>query len=224
MNALATCRSGGTRAPEVAHDRPPRRYPGAQTERLTLRAPQASDFEVFAPFVMSDRARYIGGGADKDIGHAWRTLAVLSGHWHLRGFGTFVAVSKASGQPIGSMGPWFPGDWPEEELGWTIWTEAAEGRGYAFEAVTALRRHAYDDARLDHCRLLHRPENGRSQALAERLGCRLDTGARAPERDNPSRSGATPPGRTPHDHSHRHRVCTGDVQGVRAPTPPEARP
>jgi chorismate mutase len=64
--------------------------PVLTTERLTLRAPQASDFEVFAPFVMSDRARYIGGGADKDIGHAWRVLAILSGHWHLRGFGTFV--------------------------------------------------------------------------------------------------------------------------------------
>jgi RimJ/RimL family protein N-acetyltransferase len=72
--------------------------PVLTTERLTLRAPQASDFEVFAPFVTSDRARYIGGGADKDIGHAWRVLAILSGHWHLRGFGTFVAEDRATGQ------------------------------------------------------------------------------------------------------------------------------
>jgi small subunit ribosomal protein S16 len=117
--------------------------PVLQTERLTLRAPQAADFEGLAPFVMSDRARFVGGGADKDIGHAWRTLAILSGHWHLRGSAP-SSPSRNSGQPIGSMGPWFPGDWPEQELGWTIWTEAAEGRGYAFEAVTALRRHAYD--------------------------------------------------------------------------------
>jgi hypothetical protein len=57
----------------AAHDRPLENTPVLTTERLTLRAPQASDFEVFAPFVMSDRARYIGGGADKDIGHAWRS-------------------------------------------------------------------------------------------------------------------------------------------------------
>jgi RimJ/RimL family protein N-acetyltransferase len=159
--------------------------PVLTTERLTLRAPQASDFEVFAPFVTSDRARYIGGGADKDTGHAWRMLAVLSGHWHLRGFGTFVAVDRATGQPLGSMGPWFPGDWPEEELGWTIWTEAAEGKGYAFEAVTALRRYTYGTLGWTTAVSYIDPSNGRSRALAERLGCRIDTGARAPARDNP---------------------------------------
>jgi RimJ/RimL family protein N-acetyltransferase len=158
--------------------------PVLQTERLTLRAPQAADFEGLAPFIMSDRARFVGGGADKDIGHAWRTLAILSGHWHLRGYGTFIAVSKASGQPIGSVGPWFPGDWPEQELGWTIWTEAAEGRGYAFEAVTAVRRHAYDALGWSTAVSYIDPENGRSQALARRLGCTLDTDAPRPERDN----------------------------------------
>jgi RimJ/RimL family protein N-acetyltransferase len=158
--------------------------PVLETERLILRAPQASDFEVFAPFVMSDRARYIGGGADKDIGHAWRVLAILSGHWHLRGFGTFVAEDKATGQPTGSMGPWFPGDWPEQELGWTIWTEAAEGQGYAFEAVTALRYHVYADLGWTTAVSYIDPANTRSRALAERLGCTFDADAAIPDRDN----------------------------------------
>jgi RimJ/RimL family protein N-acetyltransferase len=159
--------------------------PVLETERLILRAPQASDFEVFAPFVMSDRAGYIGGGADKDIGHAWRVLAILSGHWHLRGFGTFVAEEKATGLPIGSMGPWFPGDWPEQELGWTIWTQAAEGQGYAFEAVKTIRRHAYADLGWRTAVSYIDPTNTRSQALAQRLGCRLDADATPPQRDNP---------------------------------------
>jgi len=158
--------------------------PVLETERLILRAPLASDFEVFAPFVMSDRARYIGGGADKDIGHAWRVLAIITGHWHLRGFGSFVAEEKASGQPIGSMRPWFPGDWPERELGWTIWTEAAEGKGYAFEAVTALRRHAYGALGWSTAVSYIDPANARSRALAERLGCRIDPEAAKPVRDN----------------------------------------
>ena len=158
--------------------------PVLETERLILRAPQASDFEVFAPFVMSDRARYIGGGADKDIGHAWRVLAIITGHWHLRGFGTFVAVSKQTDQPVGSMGPWFPGDWPEEELGWTIWTEDAEGKGYAFEAVAALRRHVYDDLGWSTAVSYIDSENVRSQALAQRLGCAIDAEAKVPDRDN----------------------------------------
>lgn len=159
--------------------------PVIETERLILRAPQAADFEVFAPFVMSDRARFVGGGADKEIGHAWRVLAVLSGHWHLHGFGIFVAEEKATGQPVGSMGPWFPGDWPERELSWTIWTEAAEGQGFAFEGVTAIRRHVYGELGWDTAVSYIDARNARSLALARRLGCRLDPDARAPFRDEP---------------------------------------
>lgn len=157
--------------------------PVLETERLVLRAPQASDFEVFASFVTSDRAQYIGGGADKDMGHAWRMLAVLSGHWHLRGFGTFVAEDKTTGLPIGSMGPWFPGDWPEQELGWTIWTDAAEGKGFAFEGVTALRRHVYGDLGWTTAISYIDVANTRSRALAQRLGCVIDADAQSPDRD-----------------------------------------
>ncbi|MCU4651296.1 GNAT family N-acetyltransferase [Roseibacterium sp. SDUM158016] len=159
--------------------------PVLTTSRLTLRAPEASDFEAFAPFVMSDRARFIGGGADKDIGQAWRVLAVLSGHWHLRGYGTFVMVETASGRPIGSAGPWFPGDWPEEELGWTIWTPEAEGKGYAFEAVTELRRHAYAGLGWSTAVSYIDARNERSLALARRLGCIIDPSAARPDRDAP---------------------------------------
>jgi RimJ/RimL family protein N-acetyltransferase len=159
--------------------------PVLETERLILRAPRASDFEVFAAFVTSARARFIGGGADKDIGHAWRVLAALCGHWHLRGFGTFVAEEKATGAPIGSMGPWFPGNRPEPELGWTIWTEAAEGRGFAFEGTTALRRHAYGDLGWDTAVSYIDTRNARSRALARRLGCRPDPDAPSPFRDEP---------------------------------------
>ncbi len=161
--------------------------PVLETERLTLRAPEAADFEAFAPFVVSERARFIGGGADKDRGHAWRVLAVLAGHWHLRGYGTFVLVEKATGRPVGSAGPWHPGDWPERELGWTIWNAEAEGKGYAREAVTELRRHAYTDLGWETAVSYIDARNDRSIALARRLGCRLDEGAERPDRDEPVR-------------------------------------
>jgi len=157
--------------------------PVLTTERLMLRAPQASDFEVFAPFAMSERAQYVGGGADKDMGHAWRILAIITGHWHLRGYGTFVYVDKATGTPIGSAGPWHPGDWPEKELGWTVWTSAAEGKGYAFEAVTELRRHAYADLGWDTAVSYIDARNTRSLALAARLGCWHDKTAVKPDRE-----------------------------------------
>jgi len=159
--------------------------PVLTTERLTLRAPQASDLEAFVPFVMSDRARFIGGGADKDIGHAWRVFAILAGHWHLRGYGTFVYADRATGRPIGAGGPWHPGNWPERELGWNVWSDADEGRGYAREAITALRRHVYADLGWPTAVSYIDTRNDRSLALARRLGCTLDQGAALPKSDEP---------------------------------------
>ena len=155
------------------------------TERLILRAPEASDFEGFLPFVTSDRARFIGGGTDKTLGQAWRILAVVTGHWHLRGWGSFVMVTRTTGQPIGLAGPWMPGDWPEPELGWTIWTAEAEGRGYAHEATLALRRHAYADLGWSTAVSYIDERNTRSLALARRLGCTLDPAAARPNPDEP---------------------------------------
>ncbi len=154
--------------------------PVLETERLTLRAPQPSDFEVLAPFVMSDRATFIGGGPEKDVGHAWRILSVLCGHWHLRGFGVFVAVPKGTDRPIGSMGPWYPEPWPEKELSWTIWDETAEGKGYATEAMIEIRRHAYAALGWTGAVSYIDANNTRSVALALRLGCTIDPEANGP--------------------------------------------
>ncbi len=159
--------------------------PVLTTERLILRAPQASDFEALVPFITSDRARFVGGGADKDLGVAWRVLAIFAGHWHLRGYGIFVLADRVSGRPMGSAGPWHPGDWPEQELGWTLWDAADEGKGYAREAVIALRRHVYDDLGWPTAVSYIDDRNDRSLALAQRLGCTLDVDAARPQRDAP---------------------------------------
>ena len=159
--------------------------PTLETERLILRGPMASDLEVFAPFVMSDRARYTGGGADKTLGQACRTLAIITGHWHLLGWGPFVLQDRATGQPIGSAGPWMPSDWPEPELGWSIWTPEAEGKGYAHEALLTIRRHAYADLGWPTAVSYIDTRNARSIALAKRLGCTLDPAADRPNPDEP---------------------------------------
>lgn len=157
--------------------------PVVTTERLILRAPQASDFAAIAPFLTSDRARFVGGGADKTIGDAWRMLAVFAGHWQLRGFGVFVAEHRTEGRPVASIGPWFPGDWPEAELGWSVWDAADEGKGYAREAVIAVRRHVYADLGWPGAVSYIDPRNDRSRALAQRLGCTQDRDAPRPLRD-----------------------------------------
>lgn len=158
--------------------------PTLETERLILRAPEAVDFDAIAPFVMSDRATFVGGGPDKDIGYAWRLFAVLCGHWHLRGFGVLVAERKDTGAAIGSMGPWHPEPVVEKELSWTIWDTDTEGHGFAFEAVTAIRAHTYADLGWTTAVSFIDAANTRSAALATRLGCVIDEATKGPHPDD----------------------------------------
>ncbi|MBF9035386.1 GNAT family N-acetyltransferase [Rhodobacterales bacterium HKCCE2091] len=160
--------------------------PVLTTERLTIRAPEASDIDAFIAFATHERARFIGGGAETTPGQAWRIFAILSGHWHLRGYGTFVYAERGTGRPIGSAGPWHPGNWPEQELGWTVWGAGDEGRGYAHEAMLAIRDHAFGALGWTTAVSYIDPANTRSIALAERLGCTLDPDAPVPYSDEPT--------------------------------------
>ena len=159
--------------------------PVLTTERLLIRAPEGKDVEATIPFLMTDRARFVGGGADCDPGRAWRIFSTLSGHWVLHGYGSFVYCDRETGRQIGAAGPWFPGDWPEREFGWTVWSEADEGRGYAFEAMVAIRDFAFGALGWDTAVSYIDPANSRSRALAERLGCTLDEGAQVPHPSDP---------------------------------------
>jgi RimJ/RimL family protein N-acetyltransferase len=153
-----------------------------ETERLALRHPRAEDWTAWVRFMGSERARYVGGPADGEV--AWRAFAVVIGHWTLRGFGSFVFTLKGSDEPLGLAGPWYPHGWPEHEIGWTVWTPAAEGRGYAYEAALAARGHAYRDLGWTTAVSYIDPRNARSIALARRLGAVEDKFARRNDADN----------------------------------------
>jgi len=152
--------------------------PGIETDRLSLRAPRAMDWDAWAAFARSDRACFVGGPFAP--GTAWRAFAHVVGHWVLRGFGMFVVTPRGSDRPLGMAGPWYPADWPEPEIAWSLWSAEAEGKGYAFEAAQAARDHA--------CRALGwstavsyiDPANTRSIRLAQRLGAVHDPEAAAP--------------------------------------------
>ncbi|GGE20727.1 Protein N-acetyltransferase, RimJ/RimL family [Gemmobacter megaterium] len=148
--------------------------PVLETERLILRAPQASDFEAFAQFFVTDRARHVGGPVERP--QAWRAFGHLIGHWVMRGYGFFVFADRTSGLPLGSAGPWCPDGWPEPEIGWTVWAPEAEGKGMAHEAALAARAWAYGQLGWETAISLIAAENARSQALARRMGA-------VPERD-----------------------------------------
>ncbi len=155
--------------------------PTLHTARLTLRLPGPQDFSAQAAFLASDRSRFVGG--PMAAGEAWRALAYVIGHWTMRGFGKWAVTLRGTDQAIGLVGLYFPSDWPEQEIGWHLWDEAAEGKGHAFEAATAARTHAFTTLGWTTAVSYIALENTRSIALAERLGAIRDPQARTPDND-----------------------------------------
>lgn len=143
-------------------------FPTLHSQNLTLRGPQAADFEPLCAFLL-DHERAGGFGAEDDRPQAWRWFALNIGHWALHGYGYFTIVDRATNQPCGLTGVWNPEGWPEPELGWVVYA-GFEGKGIAFEAATRARIWAYTELGLSTLTSNIVPGNTRSVALAKRLG------------------------------------------------------
>lgn len=143
--------------------------PTLETERLRLRAPKRSDFNAYAAFRASERARHVFGPNPRHI--AWNQFCAISGQWQLLGYGRWIIADKDTDEPLGLSGIFHPIEWPEPEIAWSVF-ENGEGRGIAFEAAQEVRRYAYEDLGWTRIISVVHPENIRSVALAERLGCR----------------------------------------------------
>ncbi|PRY23695.1 ribosomal-protein-alanine N-acetyltransferase [Aliiruegeria haliotis] len=141
--------------------------PTLQTDRFTLRAPCLSDFEAYAAFGSSERSAPVGGPFDRTT--AFRNLCALGGQWQLRGYGRWIVAGKETDAPLGIVGIYHPDDWPEPEIGWTLFEEA-EGRSVAFEAAQATRAFAYETLGWTTLVSHVAPDNTRSAALARRMG------------------------------------------------------
>lgn len=152
------------------------------TQRLRLRAPVAGDWPFWRDFAVTERARFIRP-AEFDDGKSWRAFGHIIGHWVMRGYGMFVFTRHDDDTSLGMVGPWCPAGWPEREIGWTVWSADAEGKGYAHEAVLTARAYAFDKLGWDTAVSYIDTRNARSIALAERLGAVLDPKAEQPAFD-----------------------------------------
>jgi RimJ/RimL family protein N-acetyltransferase len=148
--------------------------PGLTTERLLLRRFEPADIDDWAGICADDEVmRWLGRDGGIDRGEAWRDMAMVLGHWELRGYGMFAVVERESGHVVGRVGPWMPEGWPHLEVGWAIgrpWW----GQGFATEAARASARYAFDELGADYVIHLIADDNDRSQAVAERIGARLE--------------------------------------------------
>ena len=140
--------------------------PTLETDRLIMRPPGSQDFDAYAQFLASDRSITVGGPLDRQT--AWTKLAAICGHWTLRGYGRWALDAKDGETSLGFVGIIHSADWPEPEIGWTVF-EAAEGKGYAYEAAVETRRYVYETLGWNRVVSLIDATNTRSLKLADRM-------------------------------------------------------
>jgi RimJ/RimL family protein N-acetyltransferase len=148
--------------------------PSLETSRLRLRQFAESDLDDYASMCADPEVmRYVGERGPLSREDTWRQLAMLVGHWALRGYGMWAVEELGSGAFVGRVGLHYPEGWPEPEIGWAI-VRTYWGRGYAFEAATAALRTAFERLGWSRAISLIAPLNLRSIRLAERLGERFE--------------------------------------------------
>jgi RimJ/RimL family protein N-acetyltransferase len=144
------------------------------SERLSLRMFRESDLDAYAEMCGDrDVMRYIGDGHALTRAEAWRHMALVLGHWHLRGFGLWAVEERATGCFVGRVGCWQPEGWPGLEIGWAL-RRRYWGRGYATEAALATLNYVFVDLKQSHVISLIDADNGPSIAVATRVGMQLE--------------------------------------------------
>ncbi len=143
------------------------------TDRLELREFGADDIDAYARICADPEVmRYLHSGPLSRL-EAWRQMAMFVGHWHLRGYGMFAAVERATGDLVGRIGFLNPEGWPGFELGWTL-DRRVWGRGYATEGARAALQYAFHVLDQPHVISLIHPENVPSLRVSSRLGQTLE--------------------------------------------------
>jgi RimJ/RimL family protein N-acetyltransferase len=152
--------------------------PTIETERLVLRPHTVDDFEDYRA-LWSDEAvvRFIGG-APSTREQTWARLLRVGGMWHYLGFGFLAIEEKQSSRFVGEAGflemkrDMKPITTEGTlETGWAL-LPAAQGRGYATEALEALIAWAGRRFPSKPMSCIIDPQNAASLRVAGKLGFR----------------------------------------------------
>ncbi|NMG07756.1 GNAT family N-acetyltransferase [Brasilonema sp. UFV-L1] len=148
--------------------------PQLETQRLILRGFREEDLDAYTEMCSDPEVmRYIGEGKPLSRWESWRNMAMMLGHWQLRGYGIWAVEERSSGEMIGRIGCWKPEGWPGFEIGWTL-RRTYWGHGFATEAATTAMDYAFGELQQSHVISLIRPQNAASIRVAERLGEKLE--------------------------------------------------
>src|SRR5256885_15328882 len=147
--------------------------PTLESERLVLRPLGEKDLDAYAAMTADPGVmRYIGEGKTLTRDESWRSIAMLLGHWQLRGFGMWAVTLRGDDRMMGRTGFWQPEGWPGFEIGWLLAPEA-QGKGYATESARCALRHAHDVLGKREVISVIYPDNAPSIRVAERIGERF---------------------------------------------------
>ena len=146
------------------------------TERLTLRPFAEADVVPMMEIHQDPEVikHVLFGASPGGVTVAWRNVAVMIGHWHLRGYGQWAVVERATGQTIGRVGPYNPQGWPGIELGWIIRRDRW-ANGFGTEAARAALDWIWANVPTDRVISIIQPDNTRSIRIAEKIGERLES-------------------------------------------------
>jgi RimJ/RimL family protein N-acetyltransferase len=143
-----------------------------ETGRLHLRQWRESDVDPLYEFYRDAQSQAIYG-ADISRSDVWRRIALIIGHFQIRGFGLYALEDKETRDLAGYAGLWFPDGWDDVEIGYGI-APKFRGRGYATEAALRVRDHGFGELGLPRLVSYINPINVTSIRVAEKLGAAPD--------------------------------------------------
>jgi RimJ/RimL family protein N-acetyltransferase len=145
-----------------------------ESERLILRQFIDADWRDLHQYFSDPKAMTFTHGRGLSEGETWRTMSCMIGHWQLRGYGPYAVTAKTDGRVMGTVGFWYPNDWPSPEIKWglacTYW-----GQGFAREAAQLVLETAWEYLPEVALISLINPENTGSLGVAQALGATLET-------------------------------------------------
>lgn len=147
--------------------------PTLETTRLILRAPRPADAQFYAAFKTSQRSVFTDGPHDKATANS--LFHEVAAQWIMRGYGLFMATTKADPDTVvGGFGIFHPPHQEEPEFGWSIYDARFEGKGYVTEAMRAVIPWAWTVLGASTAQSHVHVGNDASVIIAQRLGATFD--------------------------------------------------
>ena len=140
-----------------------------ETDRLLLRMFRNDDWkDIHEYYGDAACATYTTGKASNEH-ETWQKMAAVLGHWQLRSYGSYALEEKKLKRVIGIAGLDYPSDWPEPEIQWGL-AKQFWGKGYASEAVRAIKEMKKQFIPNMFLISLIHPDNANSSNLAKAVG------------------------------------------------------